>query len=131
MSPFQRKNENGQSVVETALVMPLLVLILCGILDFGWIYSNNYKVEYAAYTGARYVNINAAGLSEEQLISGVQAAVAQNLADGDTSHVEVTVNSSAREVRISVTYPVKTLTFVASTLMGSWCNLTATDVVAY
>ena len=125
------KTEKGQAIVETALVIPLILLILCGILDFGWIYSNNYMVEYAAYTGARYVGIYGTELSEEQLVAGVTARVAENLKDRDASHVNVSVNSALREVSITVAYPVKTLTFVASTLFGNYCNLSATDVAAY
>ena len=125
------KTEKGQAIVETALVIPLILLILCGILDFGWIYSNNYKVEYAAYTGARYVSIYGAELPEDELVAGVTARVAENLKDGDASHVEVSVNTAAREVSIHVTYPVKTLTFVASTLLGSFWNLSVTNVAAY
>ena len=34
------KNEKGQSIVEFALVVPILLTLLCGIIDFGWIYSN-------------------------------------------------------------------------------------------
>ena len=32
------KSEKGQSMVEFALVVPLLLTILCGIIDMGWAY---------------------------------------------------------------------------------------------
>lgn len=51
------KNEKGQSIVEFALVVPILLTLLCGIIDFGWIYSNQYKVENASYAGARYASL--------------------------------------------------------------------------
>jgi len=31
------KNEKGQAFVEFAIVLPLLLMILCGIIDYGWI----------------------------------------------------------------------------------------------
>ena len=48
-----KKSEKGQSIVEFALVLPLLLTLLCGVIDFGWIYSNQYRVENASYAGAR------------------------------------------------------------------------------
>ena len=32
------KREKGQSIVEFALVLPLILLIVCGIIDFGWLF---------------------------------------------------------------------------------------------
>jgi hypothetical protein len=53
-----KKSEKGQSIVEFALVLPLLLTLLCGVIDFGWIYSNQYRVENASYAGAGNVNTN-------------------------------------------------------------------------
>ena len=52
------KSEKGQSMVEFALVVPLLLTILCGIIDMGWAYSNKYSVESAAFSGVRYADID-------------------------------------------------------------------------
>jgi len=49
---FLRK-EGGQSLVEFALVLPLFMLILMGILDFGWLFYNYIGVENCARNGAR------------------------------------------------------------------------------
>ena len=38
-----KKSEKGQSIVEFALVLLLLLTLLCGVIDFGWIYSNNVR----------------------------------------------------------------------------------------
>ena len=53
-----KKSEKGQAIVEFALVLPLLLTLLCGVIDFGWIYSNQYSVENASYAGAGNVNTN-------------------------------------------------------------------------
>lgn len=52
-----KKSEKGQSIVEFALVLLLLLTLLCGVIDFGWIY-NQYSVENASYAGAGNVNTN-------------------------------------------------------------------------
>ena len=67
--------KKGQSIVEFALVLPLLLTLLCGVIDFGWIYSNQYRVENASYAGARYASLYISDYDEStmnQLIKKVK-----------------------------------------------------------
>lgn len=34
------RKEDGQAMVEFALILPIFLLILCGIIDFGWLFYN-------------------------------------------------------------------------------------------
>lgn len=52
------KKERGQAIVEFALVLPILLALLCGIIDFGWIYYNQITLNNAAREGARYAVIH-------------------------------------------------------------------------
>ena len=47
-------------MVEFALVAPLLFLLVFGIIDFGWAFSQNLDVKHAAREGARLAAVNAA-----------------------------------------------------------------------
>lgn len=47
------KRENGQAMVEFVLVLPIFLLIICMILDFGWLFFNYISVENAARNAAR------------------------------------------------------------------------------
>ncbi len=47
------QNERGQSLVEMALVLPLLLLLVAGIIDFGRAYNNYIIITNAAREGAR------------------------------------------------------------------------------
>ena len=123
------KKEKGQAVVEFALALPLLLLLLCGVLDFGWIYANQYSVENAAYTAARYAAFNAAYTANTQLISETSEKAKSNLRDGEKATVNVELGS--KSVSVTVTYPVKTLTFVASTIFGPYYNSKSTSVTTY
>ena len=123
-------SRKGQAIVEFALALPLLLTILCGILDFGWIYSNQYKVEYASYAGARYAATNVMTVSSAELDYGVSELVADNLpGDGKDASIDVSVGSDT--VSVSVTYPVRTLTFVAGTAFGRYYNARSTSVAVY
>ncbi|TJX14162.1 pilus assembly protein [Tissierella creatinini] len=52
-----RKNEKGQSLVEFALVLPLLILIVVGIIEFGWLFNGKITLTSAAREGARVAAI--------------------------------------------------------------------------
>lgn len=48
-----RKNEKGQSIVEFALILPILLFLIMGIVQFGLILSGYVTVSNAAREGAR------------------------------------------------------------------------------
>jgi len=52
------RGEGGAALVEFAVVMPLLVLLLCGIIDFGWLFAQNLDVRHGAREGARLAAVN-------------------------------------------------------------------------
>jgi TadE-like protein len=45
--------QHGQSLVELALMMPILLLILFGMMEFGFVFSHHMTLEYATREGAR------------------------------------------------------------------------------
>jgi hypothetical protein len=47
------RNQKGQSIVEFALVLPLLLVILMGIVDFGWVLHHQTQLDHAVRVGAR------------------------------------------------------------------------------
>lgn len=50
--PFRRRPHRGQSLVEFALVLPMLLVLLLGIADFGRVFSAGIILEAAARNGA-------------------------------------------------------------------------------
>ncbi len=48
-----RKNENGHEVLEFAIVIPILLLLVFGIIEFGWIFHGYITLTGAAREGVR------------------------------------------------------------------------------
>lgn len=48
-----KSGEKGQAMVEFALVLPVFLLLVCGILDFGWLFYNCISAENSARNAAR------------------------------------------------------------------------------
>jgi len=60
----KRQSQQGQSLIEFALTLPILVLILSGLLDLGRAYFTFIALEEAAAEGALYLAIDPACPSE-------------------------------------------------------------------
>lgn len=123
------KNESGQSLVEFAIVLPLMLVILCGIIDFGWIYSNRYKAQYAAYNGARYAVLHVNDMVPAQLEAIVEGKVRDGLQGGSSADVSVSITSA--RITVEVVYPIRTLTFVANTIYGNYYNADCISSAGY
>jgi len=60
------KTERGQTLVELALVLPVIILILFGTLEFGRLFHSYIVITNAAREGAR---LGAVGKSDEEIVS--------------------------------------------------------------
>jgi Flp pilus assembly protein TadG len=54
----EARNDTGAAAVEFALVLPLLLLVVVGIIQFGRVYSQQIELEGAANAGARYLAVH-------------------------------------------------------------------------
>jgi len=98
------RKERGAVAVEMAIVLPLLLLILLGIIEFGRAYNVQVSLTQAAREGARYaaihykdpsLNVAGAALGAAPTLAGLGVTVTDNAsscaADGD---VKVTTSVS-------------------------------------
>jgi hypothetical protein len=69
------KNEDGAAAVEMALVLPILLLLVFGIIEFGFIFNRYISVTHAAREGVRHLAL------------GVDPAEAELKAEGATGDV--------------------------------------------
>jgi Flp pilus assembly protein TadG len=50
--------DRGANLVEFALLMPFVLLLLLGAVEFAWLFSQNLDVRHGAREGARLVAVN-------------------------------------------------------------------------
>lgn len=105
------KDEQGQSIVEAAIVLPILLLLICGILDFGWIFSHQIMLNNAARDSARYAIVN---YSDADLESTITSRVIDSGTRGDSETIEVDVVLLAdNDIQVSIRQKLKVLTPLA------------------
>jgi len=50
---LRRSSRTGTTIVEAAFVLPLLLLVVLGIIEYGWLFFNVQQITNAARQGAR------------------------------------------------------------------------------
>ncbi|QCO99362.1 pilus assembly protein [Arthrobacter sp. 24S4-2] len=82
-----KRKERGAVAVEMAIVLPLLLVILIGIIEFGRVLNVQVSLSQAAREGARYaaihyddasLNVSGAALGGAPSLSGLAVTVTDN-----------------------------------------------------
>lgn len=107
------KNESGQSMVELAVALPILLLLVFGIIDFGWLFYNKMSVENASREAVRYAIVN----SDEPGVAAEVSAIAKEICMGAEDTL-VTLSMSGGNAVVTVTKQVAVLTPVAGIFVG-------------
>ncbi len=86
---YSRADDSGAAAVEFALVVPLLLLLVFGIVDFGRAYQAKVELAHAAREGVRVW-----ALTQDQTAAGNRTrAAAPSLEDATTAAYEVTTST--------------------------------------
>lgn len=98
------REEKGQALAEVALVLPVLILLLFAIIEFGRVFSAHLTVVAASREGARY---GVVGATDAQIVEHVKESAAAL----DTSLLEVSIDPPAPRLagdtlKVEVEYPV-------------------------
>jgi Flp pilus assembly protein TadG len=97
------RDEKGSALVEMALVMPILLLLLCGIVEFGRVFHAYIVVQQAARDAVRYASL---GSSNDVL----QSVIEQDMTSLDVTRMRYEVRPSESErtagetVTVDITY---------------------------
>ena len=105
----------GQSLVEMALVLPLLLLLVFGIIEFGRVFNAYIIVTNAAREGARFAVVGSP--DEGEITAEVLLAMASL---GAPSDVDIDGEQGARgsPVTVTITYDVPIIAPLMDLILG-------------
>jgi Flp pilus assembly protein TadG len=83
------RGQDGVAAVEFALIAPVVLLILVGVIQFGIVYRQYQVLQGAAREGARCASVQAGGFADCDVTTAVQnAALSYDLTNPPTVSVE-------------------------------------------
>lgn len=91
----RRERSRGQSLVEFSVLVPAFMLLLFGMLEFGFVFTHNLTLEYATREGARTGaaladgggNASVCATIDAQIIAAVERVLTSPGSPIDESHV--------------------------------------------
>ena len=98
-------SERGAAAVEFALILPILLLLVLGVVEFSRVYNVQISLSNAAREGARYMAIHhveppATQDTKEKAIEAAPSIINPTLDEGD---VEVSDDCASLESTVTVT----------------------------
>ena len=127
-------NEKGTSAIEFVLILPILLPILFGIIEYGWVMKTQIELNNAASEGARAVvkeedaeNPSYVAMAAMHEVLGPGMQIFFNI----RTHTTVTTDADPSRVEVAITgWPYEPLTgFLPSALLPS--TLSAKAVMAF
>jgi Flp pilus assembly protein TadG len=101
-----RANERGAILAEFALVAPVLIMILFGIIEFAFVLSRSQAVEAAAREGGRLASLSSTTTADiESRVDDALAAVPLDGAPTVTVSPQVCLGREGQAVTVTVTAP--------------------------
>lgn len=121
-------DKKGQALIEFAFVIPLLLLLLFGIVEFGRIFGAELVVTYSAREGAR---AGAVGSTDEAILAQVRNSAA-NL---DPTRLVIVIDPIGTErirgqqLSVQVQYPVTVVIPLISAITGGTVTVDSTCIM--
>ena len=115
----RRSRESGQAVVELALVLPIMLLLLVGIVQFGSVFRDYIALTDATRAGARQGSVaRSLGGTDQAKIDSVVATVQKAAVNLNVNNIGITVTplkvdgtttgwEQGGTVTVRTTYPFK------------------------
>ena len=117
----RRRGERGASLVEFALLLPLLLLVLLGITEFGWTVAQQIDVRHKAREGLRQVVVAA---PEADVVAKICADDIVKGSDIDSFTIVVGADEGD-PATLTVIANIKQITGFFSWLFGSTPQITS------
>jgi len=96
------KAKSGSAAVETAIVLPLFIMLAFGLFEYGWHFHNSHILNNAARQGARTATVH--GNSNEEVAAAVLDSLRDSIgidpADVNVRLAKMDTNSSKEDYTI-------------------------------
>jgi len=100
----RRASDRGSAAVEFALVLPLFLMILFGIIEYGWMFYQQFNLASAVRDGLRQ------GVTVSQSASPDPRALAVKVAQADLLAMGIPTADAAVSATYAGASPTKTMT---------------------
>jgi Flp pilus assembly protein TadG len=127
---MKRKDQRGASVVEFAIILPLIVWLIFGIMEIGFVLYDKNMITQASREGARAgVVFRVPAVTDDEIIEVVNNYLGTSLitfGEPQTATVTVTRNglSAGDPLKVTVSYTYTALVFSIAS-MGKKFNMVA------
>jgi Flp pilus assembly protein TadG len=134
-STARRDRQRGAAAVEFALVLPLLLTLVLGSIDWGWFFFIDQLVTNAAREGARAGSVlpprptSTASQAEDAAEQAASAYLTRATLAPKGVAASFTTVDGTDAIQVTITYPVGSLTGFLSALMPA--NAAATAVMRW
>jgi Flp pilus assembly protein TadG len=109
---MSRASERGAVAVEFAILAPVLVMLLLGIMEFGRAYNAQASLSAAAREGVRVMAVSNDPAAARTAAKAAAVSLKPALADANISFGATTCTPNA-QMTITITYNLSTLTRIA------------------
>lgn len=122
-----KSGERGANLVEFAILAPLLILLLFGIIEFAWVFSINLDIRHGAREGARLAATN-------DLTVGAEVAhICGRMDVANDPQTEISITRSGNvigdDITVTVESPVRTLTGIFDPFLSPSTRLNSTIII--
>jgi Flp pilus assembly protein TadG len=101
------REDDGQALVEFALVAPLLLLLILGMVDFARAWSAYEVITYQARQGARMAVVDNPATTEADVIQAIQDGLSNGSLDPNDATITITGFRGGRgtPATVQIDYP--------------------------
>ncbi|MDI3211500.1 TadE/TadG family type IV pilus assembly protein [Arthrobacter sp. AL12] len=109
---MSKPSERGAVAVEFALLVPVLVMLLLGVMEFGRAYNAQVTLSSAAREGVRVMAIGNNTAATRNAVKNAATGLQPTLTDGNIT-IAPTSCAAGVQTTVKITYTLTTLTGIA------------------
>lgn len=112
MQPVIDEPERGAAAVEFAILLPLLLMLVLGTIEFGRMYNAQITLTNAARDGVRVMAIGNDPAAARAAAKNAAASVSTSISSSDITLSSETC-STGNQVTLTINYTLRTVTGIA------------------